>query len=60
MEAKDEEAARNLWRGELECKICHTRLGKAALRWWLCSSGTAWCGGDCPNDMHPLTGLGMR
>lgn len=56
MEARDVKGARHAWKSDMQCKACGTRLEKMALRWWVCS----WCGGDCPDGMHPLTGLWNR
>ena len=55
-DARDEDLARRTWRGELECKVCCVRIRNKALRWWVCS----FCGGDCLDEMHPLTGSGKQ
>lgn len=52
VEVGDKEAAGLAWRGRLECAACREPLGRWSLVWWVCS----WCGGDCADGIHPLTG----
>lgn len=52
LEVGYKETAGRAWQASLQCAACSESPGRWGLVWWVCS----WCGGDCADGMHLLTG----